>query len=78
MPILLAHEELSKRRCAGRETCCSTMRRESDRQATTFEQVSVSRVDLHIDWQGGFVPTYSAGEERRFIRPTAHPVASLQ
>ena len=43
--------------------------RESDRQATTFEQVSVSRVDLHIDWQGGFVPTYSAGEERRFIRP---------
>ncbi len=43
--------------------------RESDRQATTFEQVSVSRVDLHIDWQGGFVPSYSAGEERRFIRP---------
>jgi hypothetical protein len=43
--------------------------RESDRQATAFEQVSVSRVDLHIDWQGGFVPSYSAGEERRFIRP---------
>jgi hypothetical protein len=43
--------------------------RELDRQATTFEQVSVSRVDLHIDWQGGFIPTYSAGEERRFIRP---------
>jgi hypothetical protein len=43
--------------------------REVDRQATTFEQVSVSRVDLHIDWQGGFVPSYSAGEDRRFIRP---------
>jgi hypothetical protein len=43
--------------------------REMDRQATTFEQVSVSRVDLHIDWQGGFVPSYSVGEERRFIRP---------
>jgi|GEM_PF-484750 len=43
--------------------------RESDRQATTFEQASVSRVDLHIDWQGGFIPSYSAGEERRFIRP---------
>jgi hypothetical protein len=43
--------------------------RESDRQATTFANVTVSRVDLHIDWQGGFVPTYSAGEERRFIRP---------
>jgi len=42
---------------------------ESDRQATTFGAVTVSRVDLHIDWQGGFVPTYSAGEERRFIRP---------
>ena len=43
--------------------------REVDRQATTFEQVCVSRVDLHIDWQGGFVPSYSVGEERRFIRP---------
>jgi len=43
--------------------------RESDRQATTFANVSVSRVDLHIDWQGGFVPSYSVGEERRFIRP---------
>jgi hypothetical protein len=43
--------------------------RQSDRHATTFEQVSVSRVDLHIDWQGGFIPSYSAGEERRFIRP---------
>jgi hypothetical protein len=43
--------------------------RECDRQATTFEQVSVSRVDLHIDWQRGFVPSYSTGEERRFIRP---------
>jgi hypothetical protein len=43
--------------------------READRQATTFEQVSVSRVDLHIDWQGGFIPSYSTGEERRFIRP---------
>jgi hypothetical protein len=43
--------------------------READRQATTFDNVSVSRVDLHIDWQGGFVPSYSVGEERRFIRP---------
>jgi hypothetical protein len=43
--------------------------RESDRQATTFEQASVSRVVPHIDWQGGFIPPYSAGEERRFIRP---------
>jgi hypothetical protein len=42
---------------------------ELDRHATTFDAVSVSRVDLHIDWQGGFIPSYSAGEERRFIRP---------
>jgi len=40
-----------------------------DRQATTSDSVSVSRVDLHIDWQGGFIPSYSAGEDRRFIRP---------
>jgi hypothetical protein len=43
--------------------------RESDRQAITFGTVSVSRVDLHIDWHGGFIPSYSVGEERRFIRP---------
>jgi hypothetical protein len=43
--------------------------RDVDRRATTFEEVSVSRVDLHVDWQGGFVPDYSVGEERRFIRP---------
>jgi hypothetical protein len=43
--------------------------REIDSQATTFKHASVSRVDLHIDWQGGSVPGYSAGEERRFIRP---------
>jgi hypothetical protein len=42
---------------------------EADRQATTFANVTVSRVDLHIDWQGGFVPSYSVGEARRFIRP---------
>jgi hypothetical protein len=69
------HAHLSGARGACEEALCWTREmllydaRESDRQATTFERVSVSRVDLHIDWQGGFVPTYSAGEERRFIRP---------
>jgi hypothetical protein len=42
--------------------------RESNRQATTFANVTVARVDLHIDWEGGFAP-YSDVEERRFVRP---------
>ncbi len=69
------HAHPSGARGAADEALCWTREmllydaRESDRQATTFEQVSVSRVDLHIDWQGGFIPSYSAGEERRFIRP---------
>jgi len=69
------HAHPSDARGACEEALCWTRdmllydARESDRQATTFEQVSVSRVDLHIDWQGGFVRSYSVGEERRFIRP---------
>lgn len=69
------HAHPSGARGAAEEALCWTRdlllydARESDRQAITFEQVSVSRVDLHIDWQGGFVPSYSTGEERRFIRP---------
>jgi hypothetical protein len=69
------HAHPSGARGAVEEALCWTREmllydaRESDRQATTFEQVSVSRVDLHIDWQGGFIPSYSAGEERRFIPP---------
>jgi len=38
------------------------------RREVAWETVNVSRADLHIDWQGGFVPTFAAGEERRFIR----------
>jgi hypothetical protein len=69
------HAHLSGTRGAVEEALCWVREillydaRESDRQATTFDAVSVSRVDLHIDWQGGFVPSYSAGEDRRFIRP---------
>jgi len=42
---------------------------ESDRRAMRFETVSVSRADLHLDWQGGWAPSFADGEERRFIRP---------
>jgi len=69
------HAHLSGAQGAVEEALCWTRdlllynARESDRQATTFDTVSVSRFDLHIDWQGGFIPGYSAGEERRFIRP---------
>jgi len=38
-------------------------------RAMRFETVSVSRADLHIDWQGGWVPSFADGEDRRFIRP---------
>ncbi len=43
--------------------------KETNRDALRFETVAVSRADPHIDWQGGFVPTFTAGEDRRFIRP---------
>jgi len=38
----------------------------------SFEQVRLSRVDLHADWQGGWVPSPADGLEnsvRRFIKP---------
>lgn len=34
-----------------------------------FETVTPSRFDLHIDWQGGFAPTFDAGEVERFVKP---------
>jgi hypothetical protein len=44
-------------------------RDEAERQRVRFETVSVSRADLHVDWQGGWAPSFTDGEERRFIRP---------
>jgi hypothetical protein len=69
MPILAARlAACEEALCWVRDTLLYDAK-EADRQATTFANVTVSRVDLHIDWQGGFIPSYSAGEERRFIRP---------
>jgi len=42
---------------------------EGDRRGMRFDSVSVSRADLHVDWQGGWAPSFADGEERRFIRP---------
>jgi hypothetical protein len=39
------------------------------RAVCSFETVTPSRFDLHIDWQGGFAPTFDAGEVERFIKP---------
>src|SRR5260221_8604290 len=47
--------------------------------AVRFETVSVSRADLHVDWQGGWAPSFAEGEQRRFIRPRTadwHPFIS--
>jgi hypothetical protein len=35
----------------------------------TFETVRLSRVDLHADWQGGWIPTAELGEGLQFIKP---------
>ena len=35
----------------------------------TFETVRLSRVDLHADWQGGWVPSAELGAGLRFIKP---------
>ncbi len=42
---------------------------ETVHREVAFATVTVSRADLHIDWQGGWAPTFTEGEERRFIRP---------
>jgi hypothetical protein len=39
------------------------------RALCSFETVTPSRFDLHIDWQGGFAPTFDAGEVERFVKP---------
>src|SRR5690348_633691 len=42
------------------------------REATAFESVRLSRVDLHADWQGGWMPSPLDGTAegpRRFIKP---------
>ncbi len=39
------------------------------RAVCTFETVTPSRFDLHIDWQGGFSPTFDTGEIERFVKP---------
>jgi hypothetical protein len=39
------------------------------RATCSFATVTPSRFDLHIDWQGGFAPTFDTGEVARFIRP---------
>jgi hypothetical protein len=35
----------------------------------SFDTVTPSRFDLHIDWQGGFAPTFDSGEVERFVKP---------
>jgi hypothetical protein len=35
----------------------------------SFATVTPSRFDLHIDWQGGFAPTFDTGEVDRFVKP---------
>src|SRR5689334_17065544 len=47
--------------------------------AVRFETVAVSRADLHVDWQGGWAPSFAEGEQRRFVRPRTadwHPYLS--
>ncbi len=54
------------------EWVCSQLlydQEEAVRRDMTFARVNVSRADLHIDWQGGWAPSFTDGEERRFIRP---------
>src|SRR5215469_162840 len=35
----------------------------------SWKTVTPSRFDLHIDWQGGFAPSFAAGEVERFVKP---------
>ena len=35
----------------------------------SLKTATPSRFDLHIDWQGGFAPSFDAGEVERFVKP---------
>ena len=35
----------------------------------TLQQARMSRLDLHLDWQGGWHPTLAEGEVRQFLKP---------
>jgi hypothetical protein len=39
------------------------------RRLCNWKTVTPSRFDLHIDWQGGFTPSFDAGEVERFVKP---------
>jgi hypothetical protein len=39
------------------------------RALCSFATVTPSRFDLHMDWQGGFAPTFDAGKVVRFVKP---------
>jgi len=71
--FLHAHPEGARGACE--EALCWVRERllydleEENLSAMRFDAVSVSRADLHVDWQGGWAPSFADGEERRFIRP---------
>jgi hypothetical protein len=39
------------------------------RAQASYGQERLSRIDLHLDWQGGWHPTIEEGERRLFIKP---------
>jgi hypothetical protein len=52
-----------------REKLLADQKANDVRTLCSFETVTPSRFDLHVDWQGGFAPTFDAGEVERFVKP---------
>jgi len=51
------------------EVLLSDMRPEDVLKLVNLDTARCSRLDLHVDWQGGWQPTYATGEDRLFLKP---------
>jgi hypothetical protein len=55
--------------CWIREQLLSDQDDQAVREQVSFEAVRLSRVDVHADWQGGWLPSAELGSSLQFIKP---------
>jgi hypothetical protein len=55
--------------CWMREHLLDDQDHEAVREKVSFEAMRLSRVDVHADWQGGWLPSEELGSSLQFIKP---------
>jgi hypothetical protein len=55
--------------CWVREHLIDDQDDEHMRSRVAFDAVRLARVDLHADWQGGWMPSAELGDSLRFLKP---------